>query len=168
MAATYIPIASTTLTTSAASVTFSSIPQTYTDLVIKISARASSGFAQTIRYTINSSTSSLSQTNLESYAGTVTSEIRTDNQSQILVNGSTSTADTFNNAEIYFPNYTSSTNKPFSVFTIMSNNSTTGHLEVVANLRSSTAAITDIQLACGTTSSFVSGSSFHLYGIKNS
>ena len=57
MANTYTLISSNTLTSSAASVTFSSIPATYTDLVLRISARSDRvSTTDRLRLTFNSDT----------------------------------------------------------------------------------------------------------------
>ena len=50
MPTTYEPIASTTLSTAAASITFSSIPQTYTDLRIVFLESSSNGATQTLNF----------------------------------------------------------------------------------------------------------------------
>ena len=67
MPATYQLIGSNTLTTPTASVTFSSIPQTYTDLVIKMTLRAESPSpaGDRIKVVFNGSSSSIySATNI--------------------------------------------------------------------------------------------------------
>ena len=173
MAATYIPIASTTLSTSAASVTFSSIPATYTDLVVRYSFRtADIGSIGVLFLTFNNNTSSIySRTRLRADNSNprLAESSRTSNGTLIgiLGAGTDATANTFSSNEIYIPNYTASTNKPFSTFDVTSTNSATqADQSVLAALFRSTDAITSIKLEGQ--SNFVSGSTFHLYGIKNS
>lgn len=174
MALTYQLIASNTLTSSAASVTFSSIPSTYTDLVLRMSARDTySGTPDAILYLqINSSTNSYSDTVLfgtgasaGSYRNTAPGNSGTENYG---VTGATATANTFGNLEIYIPNYAGSTQKVFSSFGVPETNATTFNfgMATVASLSSVTAAIT--QLVIKPSINFVTGSSFWLYGIKNS
>jgi len=79
----------------------------------------------------------------------------------------TATASTFGSAEIYIPNYAGSTTKPFSTFAVQENNTTAAYIESGADLWGLTNAITSIALIAGGYN-FVSGSSFYLYGIKNS
>jgi hypothetical protein len=84
-------------------------------------------------------------------------------------NTSNDTANTFSNSEIYIPSYTISQNKPISGFFVTENNSTAADaasINTAAQLWRNTAAITSITFTAG--SNFVSGSSFYLYGIKNS
>ena len=172
MAATYIPIASTTLSTSAASVTFSSIPQTYTDLVLKYSVRSDLGgagnFGTDLKLTINSSTANQSGTILFGGSGTGSG---TGSYRDTIIGGSTgndTTSNTFAWGELYLPNYAGSNNKPFSSETHRENNAANGAVKnIIANLWSQTAAITSLAIS-GVSGNFVSGSSFHLYGIKNS
>jgi hypothetical protein len=83
-----------------------------------------------------------------------------------LTNCATSTADTFTNAEMYIPSYLSSANKPISQITSMENNTTTAFIEAHAHLIGSSTAINSITFTAS--GDFVSGSSFYLYGIKNS
>ena len=83
-------------------------------------------------------------------------------------NAVSSTSDTFSNDEIYIPSYAVAQNKIISVFNVLENNSTTNYwINADAGLLSNTAAITSITITASG-SSFVSGSSFYLYGIKNS
>ena len=82
------------------------------------------------------------------------------------VNAANSTADTFTNFEIYIPGYASSTYKNFSIDSAQETNATTAYTELWAMLWSNSAAITSITL--NSDANWVSGSSFYLYGIKNS
>lgn len=172
MAPTYIPIASTTLSTTAASVTFSSIPATYTDLVIRFSGRVDrSSTPGYLNMTFNSATSGYSDTMLNG-DGSAVSSIRntglTSFQIYYAMNGDTSTANTFGNTEIYIPNYSASIAKPVSTFAVVENNATLGYLDAAASLFNSTAAITSITLRevqAGRV--WLANSTFHLYGISN-
>lgn len=174
MAITYELIASNTLTTSAASVTFSSIPTTYTDLVVRISARSdrASVMNEEIRMRFNnSSASNYGHTALWGDGSVATSDFQA-NQGEIRkmrqATASTATSNTFGNTEIYIPNYLSSARKPIGATGVSESNSASGPiLGVTAGLWNLTDAVNriDILLQVG---SFVSGSSFFLYGIKNS
>ena len=177
MALTYVLIASNTLSSSAASVTFSAIPNTYTDLVLRVSTRDTrTASGPLIGFTLrvnNDFGSNYSSTKLIGNGSTASSSRQSnyDGVSPIANTGDigTSTADTFNNGEIYFSNYTSTGSKPISVFNISeNNNATTGiQTEVWASLYRGTSAISTIVLTADGTA-FKAGSSFFLYGIKNS
>jgi hypothetical protein len=175
MANTYTLIASNTLSSSAASVTFSSIPSTYTDLVLKYSARTDeSGSVDSLCYLrFNSSSASNYSVRVLRGSGSVADSLGFSSQTYIrLTNGSdavNATSSTFANGEIYIPSYTVSQNKPLSAFTAMENNATEAYLVATAGLWSNTSAITSITVGIGNAGvNFVSGSSFFLYGIKNS
>ena len=171
MPATYTLIASNTLSSSAASVTFSAIPATYTDLVLRWSARnTSSGENAQIRFNADSATN-YSRTNLYG-DGSAANSIRGTSESYFYfgfsIDASTRTANTFASAELYIPNYTVSANKPISGFSTLETNSATCDTPaVIAALWRNTATITSIDIS-PVTNSFASGSSFFLYGIKNS
>ena len=170
MAATYELIASNTLTTSAASVTFSSIPATYTDLVLRWSARCDTT-TENVDIQLNAATTNYSLTYLDGYGSSGTASGRlTTGLVGIRVYGMTNsnnTANTFGSAEFYLPNYANSTNKPNSTFAVTETNGTVALIQAVAGLRSNTDAVSSLKLATGS-GNFVSGSSFFLYGIKNS
>jgi hypothetical protein len=166
--ATYTLISSNVLTASAASVTFSSIPATYTDLVLRISARNDGG-ANLTYIQFNSDTSSnYSTTNIYgtgSIAGSDPSGAGT--YVYAVVNQSSQTASTFSSSEFYIPSYQVSQNKPMSLFGVNENNATAAIIIGGAHLWRNTAAITSINLSAGGGFNFVSGSSFYLYGISN-
>ena len=172
MPVTYNLIASNTLSSAAASVTFSAIPGTYTDLVLRLSLRSTSTNVG-IEVIFNTGTSGLySYTSLFNSQGTPTSlsSTNTNNVRAIGTASSASTSNTFGSIEIYIPNYTASSNKPVSAFgTTENNNATTAYfMEATANLFRSTSAISQIVVQNTNSDTFVSGSSFFLYGIKNS
>jgi hypothetical protein len=166
MANTHTLIEAKTLTTNTASVTFSSIPQTYTDLKIVMSARSTqASLAVSVFFTFNASTSNFSSKVLYGdgssaasfssarYAGSVT--------------GSSATASTFNNTDIYIPNYTSSNYKSYSVDSVTETNGATIFAYLGAGLWSDTPAITSLTLTPDA-GDFVQYSTFYLYGISNS
>lgn len=174
MPATYTLINSNVLTSSAASVTFSSIPATYTDLVLRMSIRNSTAgaYGATGRFKLNGDTATnYSVTTLEGNGSSAGSNrISSQAYGQLTYNGydaGGNTANTFSSIEFYIPSYLASQNKPISTFTATENNSTTGILEVDANLWRNTAAITSIEIYSDT-GNFVATSSFYLYGISSS
>ena len=159
MANTYKLISSVTVGGGgAASIGFTSIPATYTDLCLKMSAKAASVLATYI--TINSSTSNFS--NLYLYANPPTTPA-----SGTLARYVGSVNDpNFNSTEIYFPNYTSSNYKSFSVDNADEVNSANNDLNLIAGLWSDSAAITSISIAPAS-GSFTQYSTAYLYGISN-
>jgi len=166
--ATYTLISSNVLASSAASVTFSSIPATYTDLVLRISARSATASAtDQLVLTFNSdSGANYSITRLYGNGATAVSSSSTVMLAGI-INASTTTASTFSNTEIYIPNYLSKTSKPMSTFSAQENNTTTGIDNVNAMLYRNTSALTSIVITNTSATNFDIGSSFYLYGISN-
>ena len=170
---TYTLISSNVLASSAATVTFSSIPATYTDLVLRISARSDRtvSVTQPIRLSVNGTGgTSYSWTELTGN-GTAALSARVASTSyieQAYATAGGATTNTFGSAEIYIPSYLASQNKPISGFSNSENNAADASISTVAGLFSSTAAITSIALAQSSTFQWITGSSFYLYGIKNS
>lgn len=154
---------------STSSVTFSSIPSTYTDLVIKASARTNySDTKDNLAISINSSSSSFSGITLYGYGSGVGSFSTGGNTDVSTFDGASSTASTFSNGDIYIPNYTSSNYKSWLANSVEENNATIAYSYLNAGLWSNTAAITSITFASANSASFVQYSTFYLYGIKNS
>ena len=169
---TYTLISSNVLGSSAASVTFSSIPATYTDLVLKFSSRSDNAtIYETVKITYNNNTSSIYSTTrlIADSTGTVTSTRQASraNFNDPYNNGTSSTSNTFSNVEIYVPSYTANQNKPISVVGVAENNSADSGIRIIADLFGSTTAISSIEIA-NFSGNFVTGSSFYLYGIKSS
>ena len=174
MANTYELISSNVLGSSAASVTFSAIPSTYTDLLLKCSARAtaSSVYPDSILANFNGDTSAIySMTSVYGEKATASSYRRSSDTFLMIlqsINGGTSTSNTFSNVELYIPNYAGNANKCMSAsFATEANTDTNLYwtVGVEAGLYATTTAISSIALTLG--SSFASGSSFYLYGIKS-
>lgn len=173
MATTMKLIAKTTLGSDAASVTFGSgntIPQTYTDLLLVVSARsARASFASDplrIRFNGASADTNMSVRTLFGTGSGAFSD--TNTYVYIQATASTATADVFGSAEVYIANYAGSTAKSISTTTVTENNATAARIEAHAGLWNDTAAITQIDLTSVTSSDIKSGSSFFLYGITKS
>jgi hypothetical protein len=158
-------IARQELTSAASSITFSSIPATFTDLVLLVSIRESrtdigsaSGPSWTMRF--NGLTTNQSQRDLR-----YTTSVSTSADSSFFMWSTTGadTANTFTNGHIYIPNYTSSAAKSFSSEQLAENNGNSGG-RMSAGLWNDTAAITSLSMH-PSTGNFVSGSSATLYGI---
>lgn len=171
MAATYTLISSNVLSSSAASVTFSAIPSTYTDLVIKMSLRTSApSVASSYIFRINGDTASnYSQTRIEGNGASASSG-RTSSTTLFVgyyPASNNATANTFANQELYIPNYLSTTSKQLSLDSAHETNATTAYIDAIAFLYRGTSPVSSITFE-GDGYNFVSGSSFYLYGIKNS
>ena len=150
------------------SVTFSSIPATYTDLFVQVSARDSSGGTLNNNLQITFNGSSTSMTDLELYGtGTAAGSASLTAMRVGYVPSSTATANVFGSGEIYIPNYASANNKSASAFGVAEGNTAGMYMALEANLWSNTAAITSITFTLGNTYNFAQYSTFYLYGIKN-
>jgi hypothetical protein len=170
MATTYTLIENITLATSAASITFSAIPDTFDDLLIKYSARttASAPYAG-FNLTMNA-TRTTSLCRLLGYGSTSSDTNVGNGQGEAgFVTGATATLLTFANNEIYIPNYLSSNQKSYSVDSAPEINSGSGWiLALLAGLTNMTSAITSITISDTSPANISSDSTFSLYGISNS
>jgi hypothetical protein len=151
----------------ASSIDFTSIPQTYTDLVIKTSARNTST-STTMYLEFNGSGGTAYSVRLlygdGSAAGSTSSSSRANIKNDGGADDSGYTASTFASSEIYIPNYTSSNYKSVSIDGVPENNATTTYMNMVAGLWSSTSAITSIKLTLYT-GNFAQYSTATLYGV---
>lgn len=180
MANTYVQIGSTVTVGSggAANIEFTGITGSYTDLVVKLSAR-STGTGDLTTYVdmiINSDTGAYyDQLNVSGNLNSTVNNQKWTNQNSFYVyqiNTSSSTSTTFSNTEIYLPNYTSTVNKSISVDGIAdSNTSSSGNrgLAFSAGLYhpASNVAITALKFtpSGGNFAEFTTAS---IYGIKKS
>jgi hypothetical protein len=172
--ATYIQIGSTVTVGSggAATIDFTSIPATYTDLIVLLSGRSTAlNTDENISLRFNSSTSGYSRRVLTGNGASATSSNSASEAEMFIgdVSGSTATSDTFGNLAIYIPNYASANNKSVSVDNVQETNATTAYARLIAGLWSNTAAITSLSVRpYGGSTNFAQYSTASLYGIKNS
>jgi hypothetical protein len=169
-------LATTVLSANTASVTFSSIPQGYTDLKVVWSGRQSRN-EYVAAYTLvqfNSSTSGYTYRTFQAdVPGTPTSQTESGvgiSTGIIIgfVSNNNNTANTFGSTEMYVSNYSSSNYKTVSGEGMSENNSSNTGVLMTAGLWSNTAAITSITLSPWVGSSFnwLTHSTFTLYGVK--
>jgi hypothetical protein len=168
--AVYNLIATTTVGSGgAATIDFTSIPQTYTDLRIVLSARTTNAAIRDFLYLkFNGSTTGWNERRIFA-DGTSAASFSSSTSFVGYVDGANATSSVFGNQEIYIPNYTSATYKSLSGDSVTETNATLVYSSLGAILWSNTAAITSITLYLPDTgASFVQYSSASLYGIKNS
>jgi hypothetical protein len=170
MATTYEAIATVTVGSGgAATIGFTSIPQTYTDLVLKFSLRSnvtSGNDPYDLILTLNA-TSTISSKVLRGDGSSALSNSITNRILRAGAVPSDWTSNTFSNGEIYIPNYTGSNYKSWSSDAVQENNATLTGMSLVAGLTSITAAISSITIA-PYAGNFVQYSTATLYGIRNS
>ena len=171
MANTYTRINYSYLTAGTTTIDFTSIPQTYTDLLLLCSTRAEgNALDNAVRFN-NDSTSIYSWTQMQSGASSGSAGVaRTSSTSTMRAGGmepSTYTSYVFNNTSIYIPAYTSSNYKSVIADGVDENNSTTNYSWFHAGLWRSTAAINRVQFFVEAGGNLAAGSQITLYGIKN-
>jgi hypothetical protein len=170
MANTYTLIASYEATGSVANIEFTTIPATYTDLLIKMSLRSNRSLVvDGIVMRFNNDTTSGNYTAKRLYgSGSGSPASDSPNNGMPFMNGNTATSSTFGNAEIYIPNYAGNTAKSASVDGVSENNATEAYASLYAFLWSDTAAISSIKITSETADTILQHSTAYLYGIKNS
>lgn len=151
----------------ASSISFSSIPQTATDLVLELSSRcnlAANGVS--LLLAINGSTSSFTTRRFYGNGTGATSESNAPASNYFGETcGSSTTANTFGNLTATFPNYSGSTNKIYSVDSANENNASTSYAMITAGIWASTAAITSISITVETSGTFLQNTTASLYSI---
>jgi hypothetical protein len=175
MPSTYKLISSNVLASATGSVTFSSIPSTYTDLTLQVSIRTSElNLGDRINVTVNGNTTGIYGEILLRGDGSAIANNYNANLSSatdIYVNGNTSTASTFSSGELYFPSYAGGQRKILGIFSAAENNAASGagsYMGLLAYTINTTSAISSIEIVPLSETNFLANSSFYLYGIKNS
>lgn len=149
----------------AAYIEFTSISQAYTDLVVFMSGRSTTGSPDAGMEINGEGSSNISSRYMFSVDGSITNGSGGGFIALVGLPKSGTTSNTFGNVTIYISNYTSSQYKPISVESVTSNNSTSEvFLARTAAVYSSSSAISSLKL----TGNFAQHSTAYLYGIKNS
>jgi len=157
---TYEAIATQTLGSAASSVTFSSIPGTYTDLVLVFNGQFSNATRQ-IALRFNGDTgSNYSDTSLGG-TGSVAESSR-DTSATLMYLGYMPTANAQVTSITHIMNYANSTTYKTALARA---NDSAGYVSAIVGLWRSTSAINSIKVFVSST--FVTGSTFTLYGIAS-
>jgi hypothetical protein len=171
MADTYTLISSVTVGAGgAATMSFTSIPSTYTDLKIVASLRdtatGSTGYGFSLVFNNDLTGARYSGRYLLGNGANASSGTVSDYSTSYTYVGGAATSNTFSNTEIYIPNYAGSTQKSHAIDSVTENNATTAFADMWAKLYNQTTAISQIDLYSSGT--FAQYSTAYLYGIKNS
>jgi len=173
MANTMTLIASSTVGAGgAASIDFTSIPSTYTDLYLEVSLRTvvagtwndnlikfnNSTANFTNKYMYGNGASALPGSNAYAGSGGYFGGAP----------GATTTSNTFSSGAVYVPNYAGSNYKSYSSDNGAETNATTAYLHIISGLWSDTSAINRITLVTDNGTNYAQYSTAYLYGIKNS
>lgn len=176
MPTTYVNIASTTLGSTQSTVTFSGIPNTYTDLVLKWCARS----AHTTNYDVVCiQMNGINTNNNYNWAqisglGTTTGSnggVGTNLMQSVSVAAGAAVANGFGYGEAYIPGYNINDKKNIIMYGSPASTSTSlFYHDTSAGNIVFTSAITSITLSLPIFGGpgFAAGSTFYLYGIKNS
>lgn len=162
MPSTYTPIATNTLGSAAASVTFSSIASTYTDLIVVAAPLA--GSAEELVMQFNGDTASNYSATLIWGTGTTAGSVRVSNQTYAYLNYYGSVSTTQNTQIFNIMNYSNTTTNKTVIG--RANRADSGVDAAVAMWRS-TAAINSVAIKLKNGSNFSIGSTFTLYGVKS-
>lgn len=153
----------------AASIDFTSIPSTYTDLMLVVSARSSRALpSDNLFVKFNNNTSNLSgRILIGSGSGSATSDSSGSVAYNAVGEANTMTSNTFGNMSVYIPNYAGATPKAMNTDSVTENNATESYATISASLWNNTSAITQVTLYWNTGPNFVEHSSATLYGVKS-
>ena len=166
MAKTYTPIATTTLTSAAANITFSSISQAYTDLrLVVITRQDNNGSNDSLRLRFNSdSGTNYSRTNLTG-DGSSAASTRTANDDEInivsYIPGTSATGGLYAVTTVDIMNYSNTTT--YKTCLIRTSNASAGTAATVGMWRSTAAISTIFMRVSGF--NMTAGTTATLYGI---
>lgn len=164
MPTTYDNIATTTVaSTPTTTVTFSSIPATYTDLILVGVYKRTAGGATTPRITFNSSATGYSETLLY---GDGASAVNTNTTSATYLTGGTAADGSWATMTMNIFSYAGSTNKT-SLYEASTDANGSGRASRMVGLWGNTAAITSVAILSSSAAGWDIGTTWTLYGVKN-
>jgi hypothetical protein len=150
----------------AASIEFTSIPQTGTDLYLVMSLRSTNSVgARNTNIKFNALTTGYSVRALSGYGSGRSSFTDASNYFGPTP-GTLYTANTFTNAAVSIPNYAGSTAKSWSVDAVNENNATDADQMIIAGIQTSTAAITSLTITLQASDTIAQYSTASLYTIS--
>ena len=159
-------IYSRTFTSNANGMTFNNIPQTYTDLLIKLSTKSTSPTQDIFGIYLNGSQANFNNTSLNGTGGSYNSG-RSTYRAVGQMAGTDYTSNAFSNYDIYIPDYTSTKFKQIIVDGVIENNATTSAITLVSNLVRTNAPIKSFQYDSSTHGVVqLAGTTITLYGIS--
>jgi hypothetical protein len=162
MANTYIKLASNTVTTAATSIVFSSIPNTYKDLMLQFSGRCTA-VNYDVYMSFNGSTASFASKRLYSNGSTNSS----DSPARFtgFVTASNDLANAYGDSIVYIHQYAAAVNKQYNVSMVQPSNANNTYFGASQGMWSVTTAINSITLTC-VSGNFEVGTTAYLYGIS--
>lgn len=164
----YESIASTTLSTTSSTVTFSSIPSTYSHLQIRMSARSSFSFGSMfdsyIAFNGDNTYSGYKDHILYGNGSTVTAVNASSYNLSYTTPGVNQTASVYNGIVLDILDYANTNKNTVARFFGGADLNGSGNIVFGSVLWPNTAAVNQITLSCD--GSFVSGSTFALYGVN--
>lgn len=163
---TYTPIATQTLGSTTSSVTFSSIPSTYTDLVLVLGSLGMNSAGSAGKLTFNGDTATNYSNTILYGTGSTTGSFRESNANNIRIYGGAVGMTANNNNDtviVQIQNYSNTTTNK----TVLTRcNISSGEVDAMVGLWRSTAAINSLTvISYNGTDRFTVGSTFTLYGI---
>jgi hypothetical protein len=164
MASTYEPIATNTLGSATATVTFSSIPSTYTDLILQMTPQTSDGSGYFQVFPNNDTSSNYSRTLLQGNGSSASSNRNSNSSNGFQMNCATNSQDVNSYPTmLQLMNYSNTTTNKTAL--ARAGSTSVGLVEAYVWLYRSTSAISSLVIKANTTT-FAAGSVFTLYGIK--
>ena len=163
-------ISSATVSGTVSSVTFSSIPQTFTDLIVLASVRHTNPFVGYIVAYLNGTVNGYTHRGLEGNGSSASSfSEATAGYNGIGmyfgdIGGTDYTSNTFSNCFLQIANYTGTAAKLGTAEGLFENNATTANMMLVASRSSVTAAVTSLVIGPAA-ASFSNNSTIYLYGL---
>jgi hypothetical protein len=158
-----------TIGTPQAAIEFTSIPQSFTDLVITLSGRctlSATNYSFLLNFNGDGGTNYTQRRLYGAGSGTPQSDGAANNTIPATINGGAETANTFSNYQFYIPNYSGSTTKSVSMDGVSENNATLAYQFLGAYLWNNTNGISSFSFTLnGVSNTWVAGSTISLYGI---
>jgi hypothetical protein len=159
MTATYTPLANITLSSSAATITFGSIPATYRDLIVVLTPTTAAQTDLFLRLNGDTGNNYFDQ-RMRTTGSTTTANIRSSQPRSLIAEGAQPSSVSTSVHVIQIFDY-SQTNKHKSL--VSRSNRAGGGVEATASRWASTAAMTSFQFSTGST--FNAGTTAALYGV---
>jgi hypothetical protein len=148
-------------------ISFNNIPQTYTDLLLKISVKATASSWDSIGLICNGDQSSRSNNKIQG-SGSAASANRSTYRDFGSMGGTNTTANVFGSYEIYIPNYTLSGFHHILINGVNENNATEAYQYFTSFLESTGRPVTSLGISSSTYGTpFAQYTSATLYGISN-